>query len=158
MKLSNIDANKQETQTKVPPPRVQNNSSICCHWHLRSWVMLAVYNQINWHNQQNHVQSISTWIKCFHLWKVPTRPVIISVEAWTETTLVFISNSDRIRLTNIFSAGCNMILTCQTFFFLKKNKNSSRWKSPNVLSVSRQSQCAAIHDCQGAHRGVEPCF
>lgn len=156
MKLCNIDTNKQKTQTKVPPHCVYHDSSICCHWYLKSWVMLALCVIRNWPNQQKHVQSISTWIKCFHLWKVTTRSAIISVQARTEITLVFIPNSDRIRVTNIFPAGCNMILTCYTFS--EKDTNSSRWKSLHVLSESRQSQCAAIQDCQRGCRGGEPCF
>lgn len=119
----NTDSNDHETQTKIAASFVAIDISNLGHGAF-------VDRKINWLYQQKPVQNNSTRNKCFHLWKVPLRPELISAQAGTETNLVF---------------------TCRTFGCVAHHTSS-------LLSPPHQSQCAAIRDCQGARRGVEPCF
>lgn len=124
----NTDSNDHETQTKIIASFAAIDISNLGHGAFLD-------RKINWPYQQKPVQNNSTRNKCFHLWKVQVRPELISAQAGT-------GHSWQNQGNNHSSAGLG----------------SAAHHTSSLLSAPHQSQCAAIRDCQGAQRGVEPCF
>lgn len=101
----NTDSNDHETQTAIIASFAAIDISNLGHGAFQD-------RKINW---QRPVQNNSTWNKCFHLWKVPICPELISAQAGTEMNLVFISTPDRIRETSLFLQDFRIRSTAHIF-------------------------------------------
>lgn len=164
----NTDSNDHETQTKIIASFAAIDISNLGHGAFLD-------RKINWPYQQKPVQNKSTRNKCFHLWKVPLHPELISAQAGTETNLVFICTPDRIRETTIFlqdfwicstshifsPLGAPPVTVCSytglsgstmrcgaMLLMWKTRAQPTHWLTEEVLTVELRSPCSLLSpDC-----------